>query len=250
MTPGALALTTFLAAFLTDLATGIGGVPFLFVRRLPERFVGLAWGFSGGMMLSASVFNLVVAGVERGGYNVVAAGVAIGAALFWLAHSRLGKREHTFQHLRGAGANQILLIIGAMTVHSFSEGIAIGVGFGSGEAALAVLLTIAIAIHNIPEGLTVSLPLRAAGFSGWACIGWSIFTSFPQPLVAVPAALAVAYFRPLVPYGFGFAAGAMGFLVFSEMIPEGAEHSGRANTAAAVIVGFLAMMLMQNFLSP
>jgi len=66
----------------------------------------------------------------------------------------------------------------------------------------------------------------------------------------VPAALAVAYFRPLVPYGFGFAAGAMGFLVFSEMIPEGAEHSGRANTAAAVIVGFLAMMLMQNFLSP
>lgn len=250
MTPGALALTTFLAALVTDLATGIGGIPFLFVPRLSDRLVGLAWGFAGGMMLSASVFNLVFAGVLRGGYAVVAGGLAIGAALFWFAHTRLGRHEHSFQHLRGAGANQILLIIGAMTVHSFSEGIAIGVGFGSGEAALALLLTIAIAIHNIPEGLTVSLPLRAAGFSGWACIGWSIFTSVPQPLLAVPAALAVAYFRPIVPVGFGFSAGAMGFLVFSEMIPEAAERGGRGNAAAAVTLGFLTMMVMQTFLSP
>jgi len=124
------------------------------------------------------------------------------------------------------------------------------VSFGSGEMTLAVLLTIAIAIHNVPEGLTVSLPLRAEGFSGWSCIWWSIFTSLPQPLLAVPAALAVAFFRPLVPIGFGFAAGAMGFLVVSEMIPEAVEHSGnRANAAAAVIVGFLAMMLLQNVLS-
>jgi zinc transporter ZupT len=135
-----------------------------------------------------------------------------------------------------------------MTVHSICEGIAVGVGFGSGVLTLAVLLTIAIAIHNIPEGLAVSLPLRAEGFSGWACVGWSIFTSLPQPLLAVPAALAVAIFRPLVPLGFGLAAGAMGFLVANEMIPEAAEHSGRGNAAAAVIGGFLVMMLLQNVL--
>lgn len=248
MTTGVLALQTFLAAFLTDLATGIGGVPFLFVRQLPDRLVGLAWGFSGGLMLSASVFNLVFAGVQRGGYNTVAVGIALGAAFFWVTERRIEGQHLNFYHLKGAPARRVLLLIGTMFFHSFAEGIAVGVAFGSGEMGLAVLLTIAIAIHNIPEGLAVSLPLRTEGFSGWACIWWSIFTSIPQPVLAVPAALAVAFFQPLVPGGFGFAAGAMGFLVFSEMIPEGAEHSGRANTAASAVVGFLLMMLMQNVL--
>ncbi len=247
LSTGVLALQTFLAALATALATGLGGVPFLFVRGLPSSLLGLAWGFSGGMMLSASVFNLVFAGVAIAGYNIVAVGIALGAALFWLVEQRMG-HGHEFYHLRGASARRVLLVIGTMTFHSFSEGIAIGVGYGSGAMALAVLLTIAIAIHNVPEGLTVSLPLRGEGFSGWACIGWSIFTSLPQPLVAVPAALAVAFFQPLVPIGFGFAAGAMGFLVISEMIPEAVEHSGRSNAAAAVIVGFLLMMLLQNVL--
>lgn len=243
-----LALITFGGALATALATGLGGVPFLFVTRLPQALLGLAWGFSGGMMLSASVFNLVFAGVQMAGYNVVALGIALGAFAFWLADRRMGHHGLNFFHLRGAPARRVVLLIGSMTVHSICEGIAVGVGFGSGVLTLAVLLTIAIAIHNIPEGLAVSLPLRAEGFSGWACVGWSIFTSLPQPLLAVPTALAVAIFRPLVPLGFGLAAGAMGFLVANEMIPEAAEHSGRGNAAAAVIGGFLVMMLLQNVL--
>lgn len=247
MTAG-LAAQTFVAAFITALATGLGGVPFLFARSLHPRLVGLAWGFAGGLMLSATVFNLIFAGVQRAGYNSVAAGIVLGALVYWVAERRLHDREANFFHLRGAPARRIVLIIGTMFIHSFAEGVAIGVGFGSGEMTLALLLTIAIAIHNIPEGLAVSLPLRAEGFSGWACISWSIFTSLPQPLLAVPAALLIALFQPLVPIGFGFAAGAMGFLVFSEMVPEALEHSGRVPTAAAVTVGFLVMMLMQNVL--
>lgn len=243
-----LALVTFFSALATALATGVGGVPFLFTRRLPDRLVGLAWGFSGGMMLSASVFNLVFEGVRRAGYNPVAAGIALGALLFWFTERRFGHSSFDFYHLHGVPARRIVLFIGTLTIHSFSEGAAVGVAFGSGEMALATLVTIAIAIHNVPEGLAVSLPLRAEGFSGWSCIWWSIFTSLPQPLMAVPAALAVAVFKPLVPLGLGFAAGAMGFLVFSEMIPEAEKHSGHGNGAAAVIVGFLAMMLLQNVL--
>lgn len=243
----ALALQTFLAAFATALATGIGGAPFLLVRELPRRLVGLTWGLSAGLMLSASVFNLILPGVQRAGYNVVAAGIALGAAFFWLADRRMGG-GHTFYHLRGANARRVLLVIGMMFVHSFAEGIALGVGFGSGEIGLALLLTVAIAIHNIAEGLAVSLPLQAEGFSGWACIWWAIFTSLPQPLLAVPAAVAVALFQPLVPGGFGLAAGAMGFVVFSEMLPEGVAQSGRRNTAASVTAGFLLMMILQNVL--
>lgn len=252
MSTAALACWTFLGALITALTTGLGGVPFLFTPRLPRSLLGASWGFSGGMMVSASVFTLISAGVEMAGYNVVALGAALGAAFFWLAERRMGQDRHNFYHfyhLQGTSARRVLLVIGAMTVHSFAEGIAIGVSFGSGELTLAVLLTIAIAIHNVPEGLTVSLPLRAEGFSGWACIWWAVFTSLPQPLLAVPAALAVAVFRPLVPIGFGFAAGAMGFLVVSDIIPEAMEHSrDRAHAAAAVLAGFLAMMLLQNVL--
>ena len=243
-----LVIITFLAALGTAIATGIGGVPFLFTRRMSERLVGLAWGFSGGLMLSASVFNLVFEGVRRAGYNQVALGIGLGAGLFWLTSERLGHTHFNFYHLEGAVARRVILLIGSMFVHSFAEGIAVGVGFGTGDMTLAALVTIAIAIHNIPEGIAVSLPLRAEGFSGWSCIWWSIFTSLPQPVMAVPAALAVAFFQPLVPLGLGFAAGAMAFMVFSEMMPEAAEHGGRGNAAAAAVVGFLVMMLMQNVL--
>ncbi|MDQ7844416.1 MAG: ZIP family metal transporter [Armatimonadota bacterium] len=243
-----LGLVTFFSALATAVATGIGGVPFLFTKGLPDRFLGLAWGFSGGMMLSASVFNLVFEGVNRDGYTPVAAGIALGAFLFWLTERRFGHTSFDFYHLHGAPARRVVLFIGTLTIHSFSEGIAVGVAFGSGEVALAALVTVAIAIHNIPEGLAASLPLRSQGFSGWACVWWSIFTSLPQPLMAVPAALAVAFFEPLVPLGLGFAAGAMGFLVFSEIIPEAEKHSGHGNGAAAVVAGFLVMMLMQNVL--
>ncbi len=243
-----LVLITFFSALLTAIATGFGGVPFLFTRKMSPKLVGLAWGFSGGLMLSASVFNLVFAAIQRAGYNPVALGIAIGALLFWLTELRMGEAHFNFFHLQGAPARRIVLFIGTMFVHSFSEGVAVGVSFGSGEMALAILVTIAIAIHNIPEGLAVSLPLRAEGFSGWACVWWSIFTSLPQPLMAVPAALAVAFFTPLVPLGLGFAAGAMGYLVFSEMVPEAAEQTGRTNSGIAVLAGFLVMMLLQNVL--
>ena len=87
-------------------------------------------------------------------------------------------------------------------------GLAIGVAFGSGEIGLGLIMAVAISIHNIPEGLAVSLPLRAEGVSGWRCVGWAIVSGIPQLLACVPAYLAVVAFRPILPYAFGVAAGA------------------------------------------
>src|SRR3990172_12624379 len=118
-----LVIITFLAALGTAIATGIGGVPFLFTRRMSERLVGLAWGFSGGLMLSASVFNLVFEGVKRAGYNQVALGIAIGAGLFWLTSERLGHTHFNFYHLEGAVARRVILLIGSLFVPRFRPGI-------------------------------------------------------------------------------------------------------------------------------
>jgi ZIP family zinc transporter len=111
-------------------------------------------------------------------------------------------------------------------------------------------MAIAISIHNIPEGIAVSLPLRAAGVSGWKCVGWAIVSGIPQPLAAIPAYLAVIAFRPILPYAFGVAAGAMFYLVLSEMIPESrANEAQRQSSALAAMSGFLGMMFLQNVIT-
>ncbi len=245
---------TVIAATITMLATGIGGLPFVFVRNFPDNLARLGWGFAGGIMLSASVFNLIIPGVNQGGIPPVALGVLTGTILFGLAQMYLTRHEHDDRGIPiptpdVKGGARVALIIGTMFLHSFPEGIAVGVAYGSGEAALGLLVAVAIAIHNIPEGVAVSLPLRAAGVGGWTCVGWAIFSSLPQPIAAVPAFLAVQVFEPLLPFGFGLAAGAMFFLVLSEMIPESrANDRERLTSAVAAMAGFLVLMTLTNVL--
>ncbi len=239
----------FIAATITMLATGIGGLPFVVVRRFPQQVARLGWAVAGGMMLSASVFNLIMPGVDRGGITSVALGILAGTLLFGLASERLDHHDFNMTGLSQDGAKRIILVLSTMFIHSFPEGLAVGVAYGSGEAGLGLLIAIAISIHNIPEGVAISLPLRAEGVSGWKCVGWSIFSSLPQPIAAVPAYLAVVTFHPFLPFAFGLAAGAMIFLVMSEMIPESRANAGqRLSSAAAGMAGFLLMMMLQNVL--
>jgi zinc transporter ZupT len=244
-----------LAATITMLATGLGGLPFVFIRKFPDEVARLGWAVAGGMMLSASVFNLIIPGVDRGGITPVAIGVLAGTLIFGLATNYLGDHEHSHTGIpipraSSRGATRVILIVGTMFVHSFPEGLAVGVAYGSGEATLGLLVAVAIAVHNIPEGVAVSLPLRAEGVSGWKCVGWSIFSSLPQPIAAIPAYLAVQAFQPVLPFAFGLAAGAMFFLVLSEMIPESRASEGqRLSSALATMVGFLGLMVLQNVLA-
>ena len=138
-------------------------------------------------------------------------------------------------------------MVGVMTLHSFSEGVAVGVSFGGGQT-LATLITVAIAVHNVPEGLAISAVMRPKGASILACAGWSIFSSLPQPLMAVPAFLFVDLFRPVLPYGLGFAAGAMVFMVFLELLPEAYAEARASTVGLAVSLSLGAMILFQRLL--
>jgi len=235
----------FLYGLVTALATGLGALPFAFVRTVSPRLLAYANAVASGLMLGAS-FGLVSEGADYGRVSTLA-GAVLGVAFVLGAERLLGDRELEVGAARGEDARKMILIVLVMTVHSVAEGVAIGTAFAGG-ATLAALITIAIAVHNVPEGLAISAVLRPRGASLAACAGWSVFSSLPQPLLAVPAYLFVEAFRSVLPYGLGFAAGAMVFMVLVELLPEAFDEGRRPVSALLVTVATVAMVLFQQYL--
>jgi len=155
---------------------------------------------------------------------------------------------------------KLVLILGILTVHSFPEGVAVGVSFaelglaggvgvlGLSVPLLAVFMTIAISIHNIPEGTAIAIPMRAMGLSKWRMVGAAVFSSLPQPIGAVIAFAFVTWAESFLPFGFGFAAGAMIYLVLTEFIPEAVAtgvdlpRRGYGELATGITAGVLLML--------
>ncbi|CAI5471781.1 unnamed protein product [Closterium sp. Yama58-4] len=145
--------------------------------------------------------------------------------------------------LKGASANRVVLILVIMTLHSFGEGSGVGVSFaGPRGLSQGLLVTIAIAVHNVPEGLAMTLVMVARGVRPRNAMLWSVFTSLPQPLVAVPAFLGANTFTQFLPLCMGFAAGCMIWIVFGEVLPECIKegaNSSHVASAATLSVAFM-----------
>lgn len=232
----------FIAASITAVFTGLGALPFLFINKISNKWMGFANALAAGLMLGASL-GLLIEGYEYGNGRLLI-GVALGIILVVVARWLLeGREEIDIAAIDKANAFKMLLIIGVMTAHSFAEGIGVGVSYGDSQS-FGSLITTAIAFHNIPEGLAISLVLIPRGKSVKQAALWSIFSSLPQPLMAVPAFLFVLVFRPFLPVGLGLAAGAMIWMVFAELLPE-----ARENISGAPMIGLmgLAVALMLGF---
>lgn len=236
-------LTVLAYASLTAVATGLGAVPLLFRDHLARRFLGLGNGVAAGLMLAAS-FRLIDEGIGYGMGRTLL-GVVVGLAAIVAAQRLLSRYDHLHVGaLEGADALKALLILGVMTLHSFAEGIGVGVSFGDG-VTFGVFITIAIAVHNIPEGVAISLVLVPRGVPVWRAALWSIFSSLPQPLMAVPAFLFVLAFRPFLPVGLGLAAGAMIWMAVSELLPDALDEAPKEQVAIAVTLAAAAMVGFQ-----
>ncbi|ARS91055.1 ZIP family metal transporter [Natrarchaeobaculum aegyptiacum] len=250
----------FVAGLLTALATGVGALPFFFFEEISDRGNVALWGLSSGIMVSASVFGLLEEGLAEGSIVDIAAGMAVGVLLVVVAHSVIVDADVDPRQYEEADFKKLVLILGILTVHSFPEGIAVGVSFadlgleggvsflGFTVPVLAIFMTVAISIHNVPEGTAISIPLRTMGVSKWRMVGWAIFSSLPQPIGAVIAFYFVTIAREFLAFGFGFAAGAMIYLVLTEFIPEaldiGAElpRGGKPELVGGVLVGVVVMV--------
>ena len=233
-------LLVLVAAAITAIATGLGALPLLALREVTPRALVYGNAVAAGLMLAAT-FSLVVEGFEFSGPRTIL-GLLLGLGGIWLAKRYFdGKEGVSIANANGADALKILLIMGVMTVHSAAEGVGVGVAYGSGRE-LGDFITIAIALHNVPEGLAIALVMVPRGASVAKAAWWSILSSAPQPLLAVPAFLFVLAFAPFLPVGLGLAAGAMLWMIFSELLPEATEGVDSSNLGVIVTLAFTAMM--------
>ncbi len=244
----------FLYALITAVATGLGAIPFMFIKKITPSVMGYSNAIAAGLMTGASI-GLVIEGVEFS-YPKVIIGLLLGlifiGAVEWVLDKFeksnrdspmfLVNKESFFKNYKNA-----ILIIVVMTAHSAAEGIGLGTSFG-GTFKFGLMMTIAIAIHNIPEGLAISAGLVAKGVSWWKAALWSIFTSLPQPLFAVPAYMFITYFKQYLPIGLGFAAGAMLWVVFADIVPESQENIEKEKSAVVIVLAIIGMLYLQYIL--
>ena len=268
----------FVAGLITALATGLGAIPFFFVEDFSDRWNVALWGIASGIMVSASLFGLINEGLAysaAGFPTLLAVGLLVGVALVEVADRVLdsidvgGVDDPALEDedaplgaaaFAQADLKKLVLILGILTVHSFPEGVAVGVSFaelgleggltvfGISVPLLAVFMTVAISIHNVPEGTAIAIPMRAMGLSKWRMVGAAVFSSLPQPIGAVIAFVFVTWAREFLPFGFGFAAGAMVYLVATEFIPEALDTGadlpggGRRELLVGLLAGVAAML--------
>ncbi|WP_205603515.1 ZIP family metal transporter [Acidovorax sp. 1608163] len=248
-----------LGGLLAALATALGAVPVWFSQQLSARVQDTLFGFGAGVMLAACSFSLILPGLQAAraaGAGGWAAGGTIGTAILlgaaallclerWLPH------EHFIKGVEGQASRTLRrtwLFVFAIALHNLPEGLAIGVAYAGGDALRAGALTTGIAIQDVPEGLVVAVALLAAGYRRTLAVGLGMASGLVEPLGAVLGAVVISHSASLLPWGLGFAAGAMLFVISHEIIPESHRKGHEAWATGGLMWGFVLMMLLDTAL--
>lgn len=225
----------------------VGALLILVWRNPSPRILNLGLGLAAGVMLAASFTSLILPGIAYGGLVPVLIGLALGALIMLWVDNRI-PHLHLVKGREGGqqtSLKAVWLFVIAITIHNMPEGLAVGVGFGSGHLAEAVPLMLAIGIQNIPEGFAVAVSARNAGLGS---AFYASFSGIRSGLVEIPMALlgawAVQWARPLLPYSMGFAAGAMLYVISSEIIPETHRNGQYRIATTGLIFGVMLMLYL------
>jgi len=237
----------FVASLVVGLATGVGALPILFIKKVSDKLLDVMLGFSAGVMLAATSFSLIIPAIDLGGAWITAFGIILGAVVLHLV-DRFIPHFHPALGAEGPPSrlSRVWLLTLAITIHNFPEGLAVGVSFGSGDVAAGFVVAMAIGLQNMPEGLAVALPLLREGYSRRRSLWYGTLTGLVEPVGGLLGVALVSIFHPILPWALAFAAGAMLFVVSDEMIPESHRKGFEREATFGLIVGFVVMMLLDS----
>lgn len=255
-------LQALLAGGFTWLLTTLGAAAVVFVVRVGDAFLDAMLGFAAGVMLAASVWSLLIPAIERSADLGVPAwfpavvGFALGGLFLFgldrvLPHLHPGSPPDEREGPPTRWRRSTLLVL-AIALHNIPEGLAVGVSFGAAAGALgepsvfggAVALALGIGLQNVPEGMAVALPLRGEGMSRWKSLWYGQLSAIVEPIGAVIGAAAILLVAPILPYALAFAAGAMIFVVVEELIPSSQRHGNADLATMCTLLGFAVMMVL------
>ncbi|CAD5106782.1 ZIP family metal transporter [Zestomonas carbonaria] len=235
---------------LCALGTALGALPVLFIRSVTQRTEAMMLGFGGGVMLAATMFSLLLPGLEsaRGqGYApwqaslLVAGGLMLGAGVLFACGRWLPVQSPGCVSPNDERMARVLLFVVAIVLHNVPEGMAVGVATGASLSG-SERLALGIALQDVPEGMIVALVLLSAGMGRFKAVAIGAASGLVEPLFAVICAWMVGVSTVLLPWGLAFAAGAMLFAVIHEIIPQSQRNAHAMVASLGLLAGFCLMM--------
>ena len=236
-------------------ATVIGAVIGFLFKNLSHKFSDIVLSFAAGVMLAAAIVGLILPSMEYGGQwglLITVVGIFVGALCLNLAdklvphlHGLMGAESETHNN---ANLNKVLLFVMAIAIHNLPEGIAAGVGFGSGNTTQALIIAGGIALQNIPEGMVIIGPMLAAGVSKRKTFIAALITGLIEVVGTLIGYFAVSFSTAVLPFALAFAGGTMLYVISDEMIPETHAHGSQRGATYALLVGFCFMLAMDVLL--
>ena len=236
-------------------ATVIGAIIGFVFKKISHKFSDIVLSFAAGVMLAAAVLGLVLPSVEYGGkYGLIitVAGIFAGALCLNLM-DKLVPHLHKLAGVDGeahnnANVNKVMLFVLAIAIHNLPEGIAAGVGFGSGNTAEAFVIAGGIALQNIPEGMVIIAPMLAAGVSPKRTFLCAMATGLVEVVGTLLGYLAVSVASAILPFALAFAGGTMLYVISDEMIPETHAHGSERGATYSLLFGFCLMLVFDVLL--
>jgi ZIP family zinc transporter len=254
-------IQAFLGSSLGWGMTALGAAAVFTAREVSQKTLDAMLGFAAGVMIAASYWSLLAPAIEMSEGKAIPAWVpaAVGFLLgglflraidLVLPHLHLGAPMEEAEGIQTTWRRVVLLIL-AITLHNFPEGLAVGVAFGAVAAGLpsatlagAIALAVGIGIQNLPEGMAVSMPLRREGMSPLKSFWYGQLSAVVEPIAGIIGAGAVLVAQPILPYALAFAAGAMIFVVVEELIPESQRGISTDVATMGALLGFTLMMIL------
>lgn len=238
-------------------ATVIGALIGFTFKNISHKFSDMILSFAAGVMLSAAVMGLVVPSLEYGGnfsVFVTILGIFCGAYALNIMDKavphlhRLSGTEIEDHSSRNGNIDKVLLFVMAIAIHNLPEGIAAGVGFGTGNNEEAMTIAAGIALQNIPEGMVIIAPMIAAGMSKKRTFMIAAMTGLVEVIGTFLGYFAVSISSAILPFALAFAGGTMLYVISDEMIPETHAHGGERNSTYFLLLGFCLMLLMDYYI--
>lgn len=232
-------------------ALGVGGatvfgalIGFIF-KKISHKFSDIILAFGAGVMLSASILGLILPSLEYGGkYSVLITflGIFTGAICIDLIEKSVPHLDVLTQKDNDS-FKKVMLFVLAIAIHNLPEGIAAGVGFGTGNISSAIMIAIGIALQNIPEGMVIIGPMLSVGISPKKTFFYAMLTGVIEVIGTFIGYFAVNLATSILPFSLAFAGGTMLYVISDEMIPETHSHGNEKGATYALLVGFAIMLL-------